>query len=56
MSPYFPVVSFGWTASANAKTTPAGIITVNDWGFRAAGGNDEGASKVVVRHYMGGAQ
>src|SRR5271165_3831494 len=28
------VVSPGWTASANARTTPAGIITVNNWGFR----------------------
>jgi hypothetical protein len=50
------VVSFGWTASANAKTTPAGIITVNSWGFRPAGFNDEGASTVVVRHFLGGNQ
>jgi hypothetical protein len=50
------VVSPGRTASANAKTTPAGIITVNNWGFRPAGFNDEGASSVVVRHYLGGDQ
>ena len=50
------VVSPGWTASANAKTTPAGIITVNNWGFRPAGANDEGGSAVVVRHYLGGDQ
>jgi hypothetical protein len=50
------VVSPGWSASANAKTTPAGIITVNNWGFRPAGFNDEGASSVVVRHYLGGDQ
>jgi hypothetical protein len=50
------VVSPGWTASANARTTPAGIITVNNWGFRPAGANDEGGSTVVVRHYLGGDQ
>jgi RHS repeat-associated protein len=50
------VVSPGWTASANSRTTPAGIITVNNWGFRSAGYNDEGGGTVVVRHYLGGDQ
>jgi len=50
------VVSPGWTASANSTTTPAGIITVNNWGFRSAGYNDEGGGTVVVRHYLGGDQ
>ena len=50
------VVSPGWTASANANTSPAGIITVNNWGFRPAGQNQEGGTSVVVRHYLGDSQ
>lgn len=42
------------TASVNALTTPAGVVTVNTWGFRSPGGNEEHKGDVVVvRHYMG---
>jgi len=42
------------TVSVNSTTNPAGMVTRNDWGFRA-GGNGEGPGDpgVVVRHYSG---
>ena len=48
------VVAPGQTASANALTHPAGIVTINNWGFRPGGQNEEhGGDSVVVRHYVG---
>jgi hypothetical protein len=47
---------YSWsTASVNARTNPAGIVTVNSWGFRPPGQNEEHTGDVVVvRHYIGG--
>jgi hypothetical protein len=51
------VVGPGLTASVNANTRPGGIVTVNTWGFRATGGNQEHPGDVVVvRHYIGDGQ
>jgi cell wall-associated NlpC family hydrolase len=51
------VVGPGLTASVNANTHPGGIVTVNTWGFRATGGNQEHPGDVVVvRHYIGDGQ
>jgi RHS repeat-associated protein len=51
------VVGAGLTASVNANTHPGGIVTVNDWGFRASGQNQEHpGDAVVVRHYIGDGQ
>ena len=46
----------GMVASVNAKTNPPGIVTVNDWGFRGLGQNDEhqGDNPPVVRRWIGG--
>jgi hypothetical protein len=45
------------TASVNANTNPRGIVTVNDWGFRSSGQNQEHpGDAVVVRHYIGDGQ
>jgi RHS repeat-associated protein len=43
------------TVSVNSTTNPAGIVTRNDWGFRASGQNGEGAHDpgVMVRRYVG---
>lgn len=48
--------SYSWfTASVNALTHPPGIVTVNSWGFRPPGQNEEDTGDaVVVRHYIGG--
>jgi hypothetical protein len=46
------------TVSVNSTTTPKGIVTRNDWGFRPRGGNGEGPHDPapVVRRYVGGNQ
>lgn len=46
----------GMVASVNAKTNPPGIVTINDWGFRGLGNNDEhkGDNPPVVRRWVGG--
>ena len=50
------VVAPGLTASVNSTTNPAGIVTINNWGFRSTGGNGEGPKDPapVVRSYIGG--
>lgn len=49
------VVAPGQTASVNSTTHPAGIVTVNSWGFRPRGQNGEGRNDPapVVRRYIG---
>ena len=46
----------GMVASVNSTTTPRGIVTINDWGFRGLGNNDEhkGDNPPVVRRWIGG--
>jgi hypothetical protein len=46
------------TVSVNSRTTPEGIVTQNDWGFRPRGGNGEAPNDPapVVRTYVGGDQ
>lgn len=43
------------TLSVNSMTTPKGVVTQNDWGFRPPGQNGEspGDPAVVVRRYVG---
>jgi RHS repeat-associated protein len=52
------VVAPGYaTASVSARTSPAGVVVVNGWGFRPAGQNEEhSGDSVVVRHYIGSPQ
>ena len=43
------------TISVNSTTSPAGVVTMNGWGFRPAGQNGEGLNDPapVVRQYVG---
>ena len=45
----------GKVASVNFNTTPRGIVTINDWGFRGLGNNEEhlGDAGPVVRRWIG---
>jgi hypothetical protein len=43
----------GGSGVASANWYQGGAITVNNWGFRSAGNNDEGGGTVVVRKWLG---
>jgi hypothetical protein len=49
------VVGGSLTASVNSTTQPAGIITINDWGFRPRGENGESENDPApkIRRYLG---
>lgn len=49
------VVGRDATVSANSTTVPPGVVTINAWGFRPAGGNGEGPNGAapVVRQLEG---
>jgi len=43
----------GGSGVASANWYQGGAITINNWGFRPAGQNDEGGGTVVVRKWLG---
>jgi hypothetical protein len=43
----------GGSGVASANWYQGGAITVNGWGFRPSGQNDEGGGTVVVRKWLG---